>query len=467
MVRGVRRDDEDRDPPAGTAPGSLPEVVHSETRFGANSVYCGRRNSIRTVDWARRMSFLAQRFAVSRRLIDSVDMRFQRYVMDRIDWNQRLIMITGMRGVGKTTLLLQRLKRAHADAPDRGLYVTADDVHLGDVRLVDLAERFALDHAGRTLVIDEVHRSPDWARELKNVYDLLPDLHVIVTGSSYLDLARGQHELARRVLTVQLPHLSFREYLELEAGIRIAPMPLTELVENHGLLSSQVVAALRDRDETVLARFNAYLERGAYPYGLGTKTADLHAQIMSALQAVLYQDIPTTFGTGPTAPATMQRLLALVTGSEPYVPNVESMARALGISKTTAYAYLDQLERSSILAFLPQARSGSAAVRKPAKIYLATPTLYAAVAGVKGLQLSAGTLREAFFVSQMVTEYPITAHKTADVRIGGEHPLVVEIGGPGKSQKQLPSHARGILALDGLEHGLGPTVPLWTFGFVY
>ena len=269
------------------------------------------------------------------------------------------------------------------------------------------------------------------------------------------------------MLTVQLPQLSFREYLEFEAGIRVAPVSLNGLVEDHGQLSSHVVATLRDRDETVLARFNAYLERGAYPYGLGTRTTDLHAQVMSALQAVLYQDIPTTFGTAPTAPATMQRLLALVTASEPYVPNVESMARTLGISKTTAYAYLDQLERSSVLAFLPQARSGSAAVRKPAKIYLATPTLYAAVAGVKGLQLSASTLREAFFVSQMAGEYPITAHGTADIRVGGEHPLVVEIGGPGKTQKQLPLDARGVLALDGLEHGLGRTVPLWAFGFVY
>ena len=107
------------------------------------------------------MSFLAQRFAVSHRLLDRVDLRFQRFAMERVDWRQRLVMITGMRGVGKTTLLLQRLKRAHADDPERGLYVTADDVNLGDIRLVDLAERFALDHAGKTLVIDEVHRYPD------------------------------------------------------------------------------------------------------------------------------------------------------------------------------------------------------------------------------------------------------------------------------------------------------------------
>jgi uncharacterized protein len=413
------------------------------------------------------MSFLAQRFAVSRRLVERTDVRFQRYAMDRIDWGQRLIMITGMRGVGKTTLLLQRLKRAHADTPDRALYVTADDVHLGGVRLVDLAERFALDHAGRTLVIDEVHRSPGWAQELKNVYDLIPDLHVIVTGSSHLDLERGQHELARRVLTVRLSHLSFREHLELETGIRVAPVSLAELVEQHGTLTSRVVDALREREETVLARFNAYLERGAYPYAVGVRTADLHAQVMSALQAVLYQDIPATFGTAATAAATMQRLLALVTTSEPFVPNVESMARHLGIAKATAYTYLDQLERSSVLTFLPQARTGSAAVRKPAKIFLATPTLYAAVAGVKGLELSAGTLREAFFISQVASEYAITAHETADIRVSGSTPLVVEIGGRGKTAKQLPREQPGALALDGIEHGLGRTIPLWAFGFVY
>jgi uncharacterized protein len=413
------------------------------------------------------MSFLAQRFAVSRRLVDRTDLRFQRFAMERVDWRQRLVMITGMRGVGKTTMLLQRLKRAHADDPERGLYVTADDVNLGGIRLVDLAERFALEHAGKTLVVDEVHRYPGWARELKNVHDLLPDLHVIVTGSSHLDLERGQHELARRVLTVRLPHLSFREYLELELGICVDSVTLEALIEAHATLTRRVSDALLERDDTVLARFNAYLDRGAYPYGHGAQTADLHAQVMSALQAVLFQDIPATFGSSATAAATMQRLIALVTTSEPFVPNVESMARALGVAKTTTYAYLDQLERSSVLTFLPQARSGAAVVRKPAKIYLATPTLYAAVAGVKGLQLRRGTLREAFFVSQVGSEYPITAHGTADIDLGGSPPLVVEIGGPGKKSVQLPDDARGVLALDGLEHGLGRTVPLWAFGFLY
>ena len=413
------------------------------------------------------MSFLAQRFAVSRRLVERTDLRFQRFAMDQIDWRQRLVMITGMRGVGKTTLLLQRLKRAHADDPERGLYVTADDVNLGGIRLVDIAERFALDHAGKTLVIDEVHRYPDWARELKNVHDLLPDLNVIVTGSSYLDLERGQHELARRVLALRLPHLSFREYLELEHGVRSEALTLETLLDSHQALTQHIVEELRARDDTVLARFNAYLKRGAYPYGREAQTNDLHAQIMSALQAVLYQDIPATFGSGATAAATMQRLIALVTTSEPFVPNVESMARTLGIAKTTAYAYLDQLERSSVLTFLAQARRGAAAIRKPAKIYLATPTLSSAVAGVKGLQLRRGTLREAFFVSQVASVHPLTAHATADIAIEGPTPVVVEIGGPGKGAAQLPNDARGVLALDGVEHGLGRTVPLWTFGFLY
>ena len=412
------------------------------------------------------MSFLAQRFAVSRRLVERTDLRFQRSAMQRIDWQQRLVMVTGMRGVGKTTLLLQRLRLAHADDPERALYVTADDVNLGGVRLVDIAERFALDHGGRTLVIDEVHRYPGWAIELKNVYDLLPDLHVIVTGSSYLDLERDQHDLARRVLTVHLPHLSFREYLEFEVGLQFEPRSIGELLGGHGALSGEVVAALRDVDDTVLARFNAYLERGAYPYARGAGTAEHHTQVMSALQAVLYQDIPATFGASASAAATMQRLLALVTTSEPFVPNVESMARTLGIAKTTAYAYLDQLERSSVLTFLPQARGGSAAIRKPAKIYLASATLYCAVAGVKGLSVSRGTLREAFFVAQVGLAHRLTAHASADVEVHAPEPLVVEIGGRGMAERQLPRQGGAVLALDGIEYGMGRSVPLWAFGFL-
>lgn len=414
------------------------------------------------------MDFLDQRFAVSRRLIDRTDVTFRRFLVDRLDWRQPLLLIVGMRGAGKTTLLLQHLRTGHEHEPTRVLYLTADDIHLGGTRLVDVAERFALGFGGRLLVVDEIHRYPGWQQEIKNVHDLLPDLQLIATGSSSLDLARGAYDLSRRALVGELPQLSFREFLALDQGVEHGAVTLGDLLGHHADLSGAIVADLRDRGTTVLERFRAYLDAGAYPFFLGKRPFDFHQQVVGALQAVLYQDIPAAFGTAPQAAVTLQRLLNLVTTSEPYVPNIEGLARDLGIAKETAYHYLDYLERSHVLAPLPRARAGSPAVRKPAKIYLANPTLYAAVAGVKGLTVRLGTLRESFLLSHLSVDHRVTAHPKADFVV--EHadgPVVIEVGGRGKGAPQLGGRDRGVLALDGIEHGLANRVPLWAFGFLY
>ena len=145
-----------------------------------------------------------------RDLIDKVDTRFVRYLHDEIDWNSRLIAILGTRGVGKTTLLLQHIKLT--DTITSSLYVTADDLYFSRNTLVGLAQQF-YQQGGKYLYIDEIHKYKGWSQEIKNIYDKFPELHVVYTGSSILDLEKGGADLSRRKIEYKLPGLSFREYI--------------------------------------------------------------------------------------------------------------------------------------------------------------------------------------------------------------------------------------------------------------
>jgi len=117
--------------------------------------------------------------------------------MDEIAWEERLIGIKGARGAGKTTMLLQRIKAHHLHELDQVLYVSLDDIWFAEHRLVDLVDEF-VKTGGRYLFLDEVHKYPDWSREVKNIYDDYPELQIVFTGSSLLEILNARADLSRR-----------------------------------------------------------------------------------------------------------------------------------------------------------------------------------------------------------------------------------------------------------------------------
>ena len=411
------------------------------------------------------MIALESHLNISQRLIERTPLKFKRYLFEKIDWKQPLIFLLGMRGVGKTTLLLQYLKEQYQDKPDAGLYLTADDINLSNKRLVDIAESFRSQYAGKTLVIDEIHKYPNWSQELKNIYDLEPDLKIIVSGSSSLEILKGGYDLSRRSVSYSLESLSLREYINFSMGLNIASVSLDDVISNQQDLSRGIIAQL-EGETTILERFRSYLAQGAYPYFKDKDIFIFQQQIVNAVNKVLYEDIPAIYSISSQATASLQRILSMITSSKPFEPNVEALSRNLGIAKETTYNYLDYLEASKIIRYLPKTNRGVKAVRKPAKIYLAHPCLYNALGQIKGLELEIGTLRESFFLSQM-NHYLVSSHKSADFEVQGKPSLVFEVGGRSKTQKQIKGLEYAYLALDNIEYGSKNSIPLWLLGFLY
>ncbi|MGB0883199.1 MAG: ATP-binding protein, partial [Flavobacteriales bacterium] len=125
--------------------------------------------------------------------IRKTPMSIQRYLIHEINLTNRLIAVKGARGAGKTTLLLQ-LAKLHLSIKTT-LYVSLDHIYFFDNNLYSLAKQFT-QFGGTHLLLDEVHKYPNWSREIKLIYDNFPELSLIFTSSSMLQIYKSESDLS-------------------------------------------------------------------------------------------------------------------------------------------------------------------------------------------------------------------------------------------------------------------------------
>lgn len=371
---------------------------------------------------------------------------FRRYLFDDVDWEGRLTGIMGPRGVGKSTMLLQYIIMHRNEG--HHLYVSADNAYFSTHKLADLASEF-VKSGGTHLYIDEVHKYGGWSRELKEVYDSHPELRITFTGSSVLDIRKGEADLSRRVVLESMQGLSFREYLELYHGIVSRAYTLDEI------LSHQV--HLEDLLHP-LPFFQQYLAEGYYPFA---KEGRFASRMLQVVNQTIEVDIMQYSEMKATTARKLKQLLMIVSGLAPVKPNANSLAKEIGVSNNNVPEYLLLLERSGMLGQLRDDTSGLISLGKVEKIYIDNPNLMTVLAGGNP---ELGNLRETFFYNQMRVRNHITSSRESDFCI---KPYTFEVGGKRKGKKQLADVPNGIVVRDDIEYGAGQFVPLWHFGMNY
>ena len=397
---------------------------------------------------------MVELFEKSRTMIQSVPGTFRRYLHDRIRWNNRLIAVTGARGCGKTTLLLQHAAGLKLSGQSL-LYVTMDDLMLRNTRLVDLADIF-YKNGGKLLILDEIHKYPGWSVELKNIYDTYKELQVVFTGSSVLEIYKGEADLSRRAIGYHLHNLSLREFIALQDGIELPVFSLQDILKRHTELSSLINKKIRP-----IAYFNQYVKYGAFPYFTEDRETYLW-RLLNTIQVTIETDLPALTSIDYAATVKLKQLASIIAESVPFKPNILKLSERLGIKRDTLVRYLQMLEKGSILALLNSPAKGIGQLTKPDKIYLHNPNLLHALSQQ---QVNPGTVRETFFINQMLQAHTMHYVEKGDFIVDGK--LVFEIGGAGKTTRQIKDTAHSFLALDNIEHGSGKTIPLWIFGFLY
>ena len=381
-----------------------------------------------------------------RKLLQETNISFHRYMYANINWNNRMIGLTGPRGVGKTTLVLQHIKE-HLN-PNETLYVTAEDFYFADHRLQDLADAF-VKMGGKYLFIDEIHKFKDWSKELKLIYDYHKTLNVVFTGSSVLDINKGASDLSRRAVMYQMQGLSFREYLDLFHRISSKVYSLDEIVTHQIAISSL---------EHPLPLFDEYLKRGYYPFAL---EEDYDLRLRQIISQTLESDIPQYADMNVATGRKLKKLLAIIAKSVPFKPNFSNIAVMLEASRNNIADYCLYIEEAGLIAQLRDATGGIRGLGKVNKIYLDNTNLIYNLAEDKP---NIGNVRETFFFNQTRVVSDVIASAVADFIIDDR---TFEVGGKSKGQRQLQGIENGFVVKDDIEFGSMNVIPLWQFGLVY
>ncbi len=389
-------------------------------------------------------------------LLRLTSMSIVREAMNTIKWDAQLICLRGARGVGKTTLMLQYIKSHYRPMSNEVLYVSLDAVYFSTHTLIDLADRF-YKNGGKHLFVDEVHKYNSWSREIKEIYDTYPDMRVVISGSSLLNILGGDADLSRRCIPYELHGLSFREYLQFFHNIQIQPRSLQDILEHPEEICSEVLDKCHP-----LPLFKDYLQHGYFPFYLKSKE-NYATLIEQVVNYVIETELPQCYGVDMAMVRKIKALMSIVSNSIPYEVDATKLSGVIGVHRTTVVNYLYMLDKAKLINMLFAEAKTIKKLQKPDKIYIENPNmLYALAEG----NVEIGTARETFCINQLRVHHNVEySKKQGDFRVDGKYTF--EIGGQSKGFGQVAGVSDSYVLADDIETPFGRKLPLWIIGFLY
>ena len=366
----------------------------------------------------------------------------------------------GAKGVGKSTLIKQHLKQNFKPGDRRALYCSADTVDFSTRTLVGLAEEFVV-RGGEVLVIDEIHKyrpgDADWSREVKEIYELFPELKMIVSGSSLLRLKEGDADLSRRAVKYTMPGLSFREALRFYHGLSFPKWSLEDILAHPYDLWQMVSSKCKP-----VALFKEYLEKGYYPFLLEGE-GEYYTKIEQIVNYIIETELPLICRVDVANVRKLQALVSLICNEVPFELNANKIAAALEIGRDTVVEYLKYLGDAKVLNLLYSDRKKIGKLTKPDKVYLENPNVIHALAPS---HVEIGTLRETFAVGCLSESHNVEYGKAqGDFKVDSKYTF--EIGGRSKDFSQIAGVKDSYVFADDWDIPDGAKLPLWMLGFLY
>jgi len=306
------------------------------------------------------------------------------------------------------------------------------------------------------LFIDEIHKQENWIIQLKNIYDLHPDLQVVFTGSSILELDNSKADLSRRAVLYTMQGLSFREFLQIETKWSFKKYSLAEIIVNHENISFEIMQKLKP-----LQYFKNYIRYGYYPYYL-QNIETYSIKLSELINQVIEFDLRYLANIDIEHYAKLKRFLYLLSQYVPVKPNISDLSAKMGMSRATISKYIHYLEKADILTILYSSDKKFKALSKPEKVLLHHPNLYFALSSDK---TNLGSVRETFFINQLLYQHTVEIASFGDFMVDDKYTF--EIGGKKKSYKQIANIKDSYIIADDIEIGFKNKIPLWLIGFLY
>lgn len=417
----------------------------------------------------------------------------EKYMLDFLKnkTEPRIIVMPGLRGTGKTTLLAQLFLSLPEESVSR-LYLSVDEaVKRFNVNLwtmIECYEELYGKHIEELneplfLFLDEIHYDKDWAIFLKTMYDRSKNIMVFSTGSAAL-LLREQinADVARRVYFVDIHPISFSEYLLLKDGKN----PITGVGENIKsaiLLSSgakEVFTKLK-QEESRIQRYwleidsfeiQRYLMLGTFPFTLSSENEVLAMNFVSQIiNKVIFTDIPQFINFEIETLNKIEKILYLI--ADTLGVSAVKLSSMMEMKIDTLSLVLKSLEDAGLLIRIPPYGAHFKQVRKPSKYLFATPALrfsyLASRESIRTFDIYQGSLLEdviGMYLNRTMPQFGIYS-LTYDAASGGadfiltvgNKKIVLEAGIGKKDYKQITKTAKKInphysliVSEDGLEY---------------
>ena len=405
---------------------------------------------------------LNELIAIHQRTTAAVPTEFRRYLHKQINWDNRLIGLIGARGTGKSTLVLQHYLDAYNDV-EQCLYLLADHPIVLSAGIYEaVAEYFKF--YGECVIIDEVHKHPDWSREVKALYDSFPHKKFIILGSSALEITHSKGDLSRRMMLYRLKGLSFREYLNFAYSLQLEPVTFETLSQKHLSLSQDIVR----RTPAVLKQFRDYCSWGYYPFFIEHDRNEYYQMNENVIDKVIYEDIPSIRALQSQSSVKLKRLLAYLSVSSIPVFSVSSLTNEIDVTRDTLYEFFDLLDRAAVVHVVKTRTKNVRSFRK-SKILFTNPNLYYAISNAFwASDIERGNLRESFFASQLHHTAELKTSEQVDFLVTtADRSYEIEVGGRNKDTHQIAGLSNGLVFKDDIEHGAGREIPLYLAGFLY
>lgn len=395
-------------------------------------------------------------FQLQEQLLGLTPMEIVRDCASKINWESQLVAIRGPKGVGKSTILRQYIKQHYAPNDQSALYCSLDANYFVDHSILDLVEQFYR-IGGKHLFLDEVHKYPNWSREIKEIYDFYPDLRVVISGSSLLSLMQGDADLSRRCVNYDIQGLSFREYLRFYEGIELPVCTMDELVTDAHPFVAQVYKHCKP-----MAYFDKYLQYGYFPY-YKNNPVEYYAAIANVVRYIIEDELPRICKVELGNTRKIRALMNILASSEPYEVDITRMSVQSGLQRPTILAYLKYLSDAKLIHLLYSDLVNVKKLQKPDKIYIEDTNMLYALAS---RPVKEGTMRETFAISHLSVGHELEYGKQhGDFVVDGRYTF--EVGGAGKNFKQIADIPNSFILADDTDYPFGNKLPLWLIGFLY
>jgi len=388
-------------------------------------------------------------FEAHKVLVEASSDLINRELYNEIDWSHRLIGVKGFRGVGKTTFLLDYIRKNFGNSRDC-LYVNLNDFYFAKRRIFSFADEF-YKRGGKVLVLDQIHKYEEWSKDLRQCYDELPGLKIVFSSSPVLRILEGNNELKEIARIYHLEGLSFREFLNYKTGEEFPKLGLEDILSYHREIVPDIINKVRP-----LAFFPEYLKSGFYPYFI--KNPEFYREsLLRHVNLALEIDVTYLNQIELKYLPKLRKLLQLIGGQMPFSPNVSKISAEIETSRATVINYLHYLKNARLINLLFSNHSNGQ-LQKPDLVYLQNTNLLHIIAPDN---INNRNLRLTFLYNQMAYHHKVSSSSDYDFRVDDQFNF--SVGGKYTQAEGANSFA----AADMIEVGEGNTIPLWLFGFLY